>query len=190
MLRPSLISILTDQTCGEACWHAREEICRCSCGGANHGCLRVEGADQPVRTCKIAGERYELAAVGWYGELADKALLMNEAKGFFMIDARMPDHRYHYTYRDADDGAPGRLKPAAAAAIENWPELRAYRDHGDFLHRIRKPYVLWRRIEEPPFYFCPDACERCDKQRAKFPPIEAVAKAPDARDAMVDLANL
>lgn len=32
-------SILTDATCGEACWTAKEELCKCSCGGHNHGCL-------------------------------------------------------------------------------------------------------------------------------------------------------
>lgn len=142
-----------------------------------------------------AGDRYELVAVGWVAELGELALRMNESGGFRMIDAGIPDHRYHYTYRDTDDGAPARLKPAASAAIEGWPELRAYRDHPDFLHRIRKPYVLWKKIEVPPFYWCPDQCERCDKQRAKFPPVP-VAEAPvpvqepPSRAAVSALANL
>lgn len=56
------ISILTAHTCGDACWHAREEICRCSCGGANHGILNRGGA-APKRTCKIDGQFYELAGI-------------------------------------------------------------------------------------------------------------------------------
>jgi len=29
--------------CGPACWEAREEVCRCSCGGVNHGIHRHDG---------------------------------------------------------------------------------------------------------------------------------------------------
>lgn len=165
-LRPSLISILTDQTCGEACWHAREEICRCSCGGKNHGCLKAGEGEQPIRTCKIAGERYELHAIGWHRELYKDAEAMNE-KGFRSIDRRDPNYPYHYTWRETDEGAPARLKTAAPAAIENWPELRAYRDHPDFLNRRNAIYVLWRKIEQPPIYFCPVQCDRCEKMKGK-----------------------
>lgn len=44
-------AIVTGQTCGEACWQAREDVCRCSCGGQNHGCDR-DGIDRPYRTCQ------------------------------------------------------------------------------------------------------------------------------------------
>lgn len=37
-----LEALYTEHTCGDACWHAHEDICRCSCGGRNHGCLRKE----------------------------------------------------------------------------------------------------------------------------------------------------
>lgn len=57
-----LMAVLTGSTCGDACWHAREEICRCSCGGINHGILNA-GGNRPKRTCRIAGEFYELVAV-------------------------------------------------------------------------------------------------------------------------------
>ena len=58
----NLFAILTGTTCGDACWHAREQICRCSCGGANHGIL-TQGGTQPVRGGKIDGNAYELVAV-------------------------------------------------------------------------------------------------------------------------------
>jgi hypothetical protein len=54
-------AVMTGSTCGDMCWHAREEVCRCSCGGANHGILTKGGA-QPKRTCKIENF-YELVAV-------------------------------------------------------------------------------------------------------------------------------
>src|SRR6476660_3896296 len=62
----TLIAYMTEQTCGDACWHAREDICRCSCGGKNHGCLRDANGDQPVRTSRIDGYMYELRAVGYH----------------------------------------------------------------------------------------------------------------------------
>lgn len=57
------LSILTGHTCGEACWEAREDICRCSCGGRNHGILRTSDGKRPERTCKNGHKRYILAAV-------------------------------------------------------------------------------------------------------------------------------
>lgn len=93
---------------------------------------------------------------------------MNESGGFASIDASMPEHRYHYTWRDTDGGAPARLKPATDDQIAKWPELAAYRQHADYLGRMRKPHLLWRRVEMPVLHFCPDACERCTRQRSKF----------------------
>lgn len=55
-------AILTSSTCGDNCWHAREEVCRCSCGGRNHGIL-TQGGTQPERNGKIDGNPYELIAV-------------------------------------------------------------------------------------------------------------------------------
>ena len=58
-----MLAILTGHTCGDACWHAREEVCRCSCGGKNHGILRTATGTRPLRTRKIDGNFYELAAI-------------------------------------------------------------------------------------------------------------------------------
>ena len=60
--RALAFAIITGSTCGDACWHAREEVCRCSCGGKNHGILNIGGC-QPVRNSKIDGNFYELVAV-------------------------------------------------------------------------------------------------------------------------------
>ena len=59
---PAAPALLTGSTCGDLCWHAREETCRCSCAGRNHGILKRGGA-QPNRTAKIGGEFFELVAV-------------------------------------------------------------------------------------------------------------------------------
>lgn len=61
-LQRVLMAISTGSTCGDGCWHAREDVCRCSCGGANHGIL-LRGGDRPQRTCKIDGNFYELAGI-------------------------------------------------------------------------------------------------------------------------------
>ena len=39
----SLLTELTEATCGFNCWLAKEHICRCSCGGKNHGIMLKEG---------------------------------------------------------------------------------------------------------------------------------------------------
>ena len=60
----NLIAIyMADRTCGEACWGAHQDVCKCSCAGRNHGIHRVEGEDQPTRTRRVQGRRYRLYAV-------------------------------------------------------------------------------------------------------------------------------
>jgi hypothetical protein len=61
-VRALIFGVMTGSTCGDACWHAREEVCRCSCGGRNHGILTTGGA-RPQRTARIEGQLYELVAV-------------------------------------------------------------------------------------------------------------------------------
>lgn len=55
--------ILTGHTCGDSCWHAKEDICHCSCGGVNHGILNKGGAKSPLRTSKKNGAVYVLHSV-------------------------------------------------------------------------------------------------------------------------------
>lgn len=150
-------AVLTSHTCGEACWQAREEICRCSCGGKNHGCLRVEGAARPERTSMIDGHRYKLVAVGRYIDLAGDARTINNAAGYKAIDkpylvtsenAYLPDDKpywrqYRYHWEGTDKGAPARLK-SASASQRNWAELSGWKEHKHDL------YLLWQRLEMPP----------------------------------------
>src|SRR3972149_9561269 len=53
----------TFTTCNEACWRAREDICRCACGGRNRGILLQHGQQQPIRTRRIGKWWYKLEAV-------------------------------------------------------------------------------------------------------------------------------
>ena len=56
-------AILTDATCGDACWYARQDICRCSCNGKRHGVLLVDGAPRPSRNKRKGRDRFVLVAV-------------------------------------------------------------------------------------------------------------------------------
>jgi hypothetical protein len=68
-------------TCGDHCWHAKELVCRCSCGGANHGILLTKDGIQPQRTRKIDGKFYELVSIVAYD----------------------PSHAHSVNYRKASD---------------------------------------------------------------------------------------
>ena len=146
------VSIITNQTCGEACWHAAEDVCRCSCGGANHGCLTVAGASRPVRTAKIDDERYTLIGGGLRNELLESAKAINgrqwrsvepaqcaigsEVANFTaeQIAAARAEGKsvwfsqYHYMWRETDAGAPARLKFATREQLAKWPEMSGWRD--------------------------------------------------------------
>ena len=137
-----LEAILTQSTCGESCWHAREDICRCSCGGKNHGCLRDGNGDRPVRSAKIDGDRYTLSMVGSYDnyhEIASETRRINESFGPREVFTYGYGNSIDYPWRETDKHAPARLKPASKDQIAKWPELSAFRD----LPPYRSVYLLW-----------------------------------------------
>jgi len=143
-----LTTILTEQTCGDACWHAKEDVCRCSCGGKNHGCLRTANGEQPIRTAKIDGERYKLVAVGNRSDLCKTGIKINQAAGYKQLDKPYYSEslneytQYYYCWSLTDAGAPARLKSATKSQIEKWPELAAFREKFD-------AYLLWQRETMP-----------------------------------------
>jgi len=122
----AIAAFLTEATCGEACWQAVEEVCRCSCGGKNHGCMRTADGVRPQRTAKIDGYRYTLQAVGT--DLYDAAVAINKAAGFKAIDKISDTLTYHYSWSETDKGAPARLKSASQKQIDTWPELASARE--------------------------------------------------------------
>jgi hypothetical protein len=140
-----LQAMITEQTCGEACWCAREDICRCSCGGKNHGVLRDPNGVRPERTSKIDNSRYTLIAVGNYLNIYNQAKAINQSAGYRRIDKVSDTLTYHYSWSETDKGAPARVKPATQSQIERWPELTAWRDNE--LESLLNPvYLLWSKV--------------------------------------------
>ena len=133
-----MLALLTEATCGEACWCATEDVCRCSCGGRNHGCLRGAHGVRPTRTAKIDGYRYELAAVGEVGAEASRLI---EAAGKYAGHGG-----YTYYWRETDKGSPVRVKCATRAQIAAWPELASYRENKPW----ESTYILWVRCDTMP----------------------------------------
>ena len=141
----NIFAIMTEATCGEACWEAREDICKCSCGGVNHGCLRTPDGIKPVRTSKIDGRRYELKSIGSYGDILDEAEAIN--KSYPPKPSPFSDGRYSYHYKETDVGAPARVRPASMVQIQNWEELKLYKDMDRLELYRNKPYLLWVKVD-------------------------------------------
>lgn len=124
-------AVLTDRACSPMCWYAQEDVCHCSCGGVNHGCLKSEGGVQPQREAKLDGCRYKLGAVGMFKELK----------------AEHPTAQFW----DAK-GASKRIKLATKDQIAKYSELPAYRDKPGTLDYLTgsldkdtRPYLLWEK---------------------------------------------
>lgn len=120
--------ILTGHTCGDACWHAREDVCRCSCGGKNHGILCGTHGEQPERTSRKDGRVYKLVAVSPS-----------------YIEAVTAERNGLKDYPDADLYCwPKRLAPVimrqATAAQDNWTEVKA-------VHSDSYKFLIWRLLD-------------------------------------------
>jgi len=147
----TLLSFLSEATCGEACWSAREDVCHCSCGGKNHGCLRSADGVQPTRNCKIDGDRYELKAVG--GEVHADAKAINLASGIKSCLPSMLLGEYYGAATSRDrmfKCLPAKIRQATKAQIEKWPELKSERERVAALPanewRGREIYLLWVKV--------------------------------------------
>ena len=137
-----LAAYFTNATCGEACWHAREDICRCSCGGRNHGCMRTENGIKPNRTAKIDGHMYELQGIG--EGTFELAQTINRNEGIeFLYACTSRD----YCYRSIK----AKIRTATDAQMHKWKELEAYRgkiwtEENGKVHYIDKPFLLWIKV--------------------------------------------
>lgn len=132
------LTILTQTTCGEACWEAREEICRCSCNGRNHGILRA-GGPRPDRTCKIDGYRYMLKGVG---------------PGTFEIAQEITwlDGSIYYYDCNLRRGAAARHK-AASENQRKWQEVQPFLDPSNTpAYRRTTTYLLCVREDKAALY--------------------------------------
>lgn len=142
-------AILTENTCAEACWYAREDVCRCSCGGKNHGSLRRPGGDRPARTRRVQGERYELAGIVGYDP---------DGHGYFAAFERAARDEADRVNDGKAAGRSGLVKrqygsdvrnrvfytQATVKQINTWAELEPYQ--GDRGHWMTRPFLIWRMI--------------------------------------------
>jgi len=144
------VAFLSETTCGEACWHAKEKICKCICGGKNHGILKSTG-EQPTRTCKIDGYRYELLAVGERKQLHDEINRLMKALPYRTehteIDYQGKKYEYQYTWKETSAGSPIRIKYATAIQCEKWSELSQFKglEHFDFYEK--SPTLIWKKLD-------------------------------------------
>ncbi|HEY0174458.1 MAG TPA: hypothetical protein VGB98_25805 [Pyrinomonadaceae bacterium] len=145
-----LQAIITEATCGEGCWEAREDVCRCSCGGRNHGSLRSPDGQRPARTAKIDGRRYVLRAADVEGIHDQAAAILATFPpasvsnvGRDALTGKEIVYRYHW--KETDKGSPVRVKPASKDQLARWPELAAWRDRPPFEQYRRPVMLLWLR---------------------------------------------
>lgn len=138
-------AILTGHTCGEACWAAREDVCRCSCGGVNHGVLRDANGIRPVRTRRVDNHWYELeAVVPGYRAAMDYVRAANDAEG--------RPFQVSYAIRPSWGPAPVlAICTATKAQVKAWPELTSFRGwdiphNGECMAQLEKgqPNLIWR----------------------------------------------
>ena len=122
------VSIVTTATCGDGCWHAREDVCRCSCGGRNHGIL-CRGGAMPKRTSRADQSLYELVAVipgRGEGEAWIDAIKRTDAAVLQVTAERFPDLD---SFAYGGYGRAGKLRPVldrkVSASQAKWPEVQA-----------------------------------------------------------------
>lgn len=135
-----IVAIMTGSTCGDACWKAAEDVCRCSCGGQNHGCERDGRTAE--RTATLDRTRYRLVAVGRHAELLSDA----ERRLRDDYPSRSSQFGYTYPWRPVDPGSPLRVKYATRAQIDRWTELSAYRGLDRSELYFAAPALLWEGI--------------------------------------------
>ena len=134
-------AVLTDQTCGDACWRAREDICRCSCAGAHHGCLRSASGEAPARTRQVKGRRYYFIAAMGEGGMSSRTFYDLNSMAYARNKG---DHPRDWFMHDA-----GPLRSMAAPyTLKAWPELKAWRD------RNERPDIVW--WPESSLHYLPD----------------------------------
>ena len=129
-----ILAMISGHTCGPACWEAREDVCRCECGGKNHGCLRDPNGLRPVRRSKIRGDAYSLAAAGQCADITKQAIELNQLNGCYY---------YPIAHGSQDfDKCIAKVRPATHSQVETWPELAAYRGPEWIIQG--GVYLLWK----------------------------------------------
>lgn len=155
-----LIATLTGTTCSFPCWYAHEKVCRCSCGGKNHGALLDPKNPTPERIVTIAGHKYRLEAVGQWSEINTLYRRFLMRLGWAKIDPTVTYHDtqipYHQAYFVGNNykGAPAIVKKATDRQYI-WPELK-------MMGNVTL-YLLWVALEQPTPTWCKrvEECPKC-----------------------------
>lgn len=129
-----LVAFFSEHTCGEACWEAREDVCRCSCFGKNHGCMRDASGARPERTAKIDGMRYVLKATCVAGapEYRSDPATSAARSDVYAECKRLNDAFGGRRFASWDTNvrhAPARIRNASKDQLARWPELASYREN-------------------------------------------------------------
>lgn len=118
--------------CGEPCWEAKDDECRCSCGGANHGIRRKNPTAQVERTMVAHSSIYVLKRVAAYlapkpddmarpEDLIPQANQINRDAGVFYWPRAA-------TERDPMGYTPVAIvRPLTKAQVNRWPEAAHWR---------------------------------------------------------------
>ena len=141
-------AILTEATCADACWQAREDVCRCSCGGRNHGIARHGG--RADRTRRVGPMRYRLMAiVGSEGPRdSRRSRELRAAEAARALDAPPCSYGGKVTRYGRAHVMRTFWQEPTPEQIERWPELEPYRGQP-------RPFLVWTAtdwVEQPP---CP-----------------------------------
>lgn len=152
-------AFLSDITCGESCWNAREDVCRCECGGKNHG-IHLRGGNA-IRACRINGRRYELVSVGKHADLFKQAQELVKQSAIESGEAWFEDGKLltksNYTGTEKiiaysvpmrlDSLYPYVLKYASLPQCLKWKELEYFECADDRDRYFKSPAILWKRAD-------------------------------------------
>ena len=136
---------MSEATCGEACWQAREDVCRCCCNGANHGCDRLTG-ERPERTKRKRGNRYKLMAITGYG---NAWRMSRDDYGDFMDAYTSATGKPYYTNPERYPHERVICNLASESA-HKWPEVAAVDTCENGVKSYNcDTYLVWERIDAP-----------------------------------------
>jgi hypothetical protein len=125
-------------TCGEACWEAKEDVCKCSCNGKNHG-IRKRG-ENPIRTKRVKGHLYYLQMVG------NRIELMNIVNDLLpIITGNKNANAAWYDFNPSKAGSPMMLNYATSEQAKKWAELSQWKNLSEQDFYFESPAILWRR---------------------------------------------
>lgn len=132
-----MLNLIRHGTCNTACWEAREDVCRCMCGGRNHGITR-HGGERPGRYCQRKGVAYTLEAITVGRSAYSEAERMVDS----LRESQPKIAKYGYHYWDEGYAFAQSVPPNA----RKWPEVIAVAPAVETWGSDGDIYLVWRRI--------------------------------------------